>query len=104
MTISLSTLTILIHGIELGIKLLDDVRASMLRFSAEKYPKNLNSVNQIVKLAKKERCTAGQLTLAWLMAQGDDTIPIPGTKKIKYLKEDLGALEAKLTEQDNVEI
>jgi aryl-alcohol dehydrogenase-like predicted oxidoreductase len=76
----------------------------MLRFSAEKYPKNLNLVNQIVKLAKKERCTAGQLALAWLMAQGDDTIPIPGTKKIKYLEEDLGALEAKLTEQDNVEI
>jgi aryl-alcohol dehydrogenase-like predicted oxidoreductase len=81
-----------------------NVRASMLRFSAEKFPKNLNLVNQIVKLAKKKRCTAGQLTLVWLMAQGDDTIPIPGTKKIKYLEENLGALEAKLAEQDNVQI
>lgn len=76
----------------------------MLRFFGEKFPKDLNLVNQIVKPAKKKHCTAGQLTLAWLMAQGDDTIPIPGTKKIKYLEENLGALEAKLTEQDNVQI
>src|SRR5208282_6108439 len=72
-----------------------NVRASMLRFSAEKFPKNLNLVNQIVKLAKK-RCTAGQLTLAWLMAQGDDTIPISGTKKIKYLEENLGSVGSEI--------
>lgn len=82
----------------------DDVRRTLPRFSAENFPKNLKLVNQIAKLAEKKGCTAGQLNLAWLMAQGSDIIPIPGTKKIKYLEENMDVLEVKLTEQETLEI
>lgn len=61
-------------------------------------------VDGIGKLASKKGCTPGQLTLAWLMAQGEDIIPIPGTKKIKYLEENMGALNVKLTKAENEEI
>ena len=81
-----------------------DFRKLSPRFSPENFPKNLKLVDQMAELAKKKGCTAGQLTLAWLMAQGDDIIPIPGTKKIKYLEENLGALKIKLTADENAEI
>ena len=81
-----------------------DFRRFSPRFSAENFPKNLKLVDQIAELAKRKGCTAGQLTLAWLMAQGDDIFPIPGTKKIKYLEENLGALKIKLTAEENAEI
>jgi aryl-alcohol dehydrogenase-like predicted oxidoreductase len=81
-----------------------DGRVHLPRFSAENFPKNLKLVDKIAELARKKGCTTGQLTLAWLMAQGNDIIPIPGTKKIKYLEENLGALEVELTKEDNVEI
>lgn len=82
----------------------DDFRKYSPRFSAENFPKNLKLVDEIVKLAQKKGCTPGQLTLAWLMAQGDDIIPIPGTKKIKYLEENVGALSVKLTHEEVEEI
>ena len=78
----------------------DDFRRSVPRFSPENFPKNLKVVEELESLAKKKGCTPGQLTLAWLMAQGEDIIPIPGTKKIKYLEENLGALDVKFTEQE----
>lgn len=76
----------------------------MPRFSKENFPKNLKLVDGLAELAEKKGCTPSQLTLAWLMAQGDDIIPIPGTKKIKYLEENMGALKVKLTEEDVAEV
>ncbi|KAA6410691.1 MAG: Aldo keto reductase [Lasallia pustulata] len=81
-----------------------DYRRMSPRFSEENFPKNLKLVDEISALAKKKGCTPGQLTLAWLMAQGEDIIPIPGTKKIKYLEENLGAVDVKLTKEENTEI
>ena len=81
-----------------------DFRRMSPRFSEENFPKNLKLTDEIGALAKKKGCTPGQLTLAWLLAQGEDIIPIPGTKKIKYLEENLGALEVKLTGEEEQEI
>lgn len=74
------------------------------RFSAENFPKNLKLADALVNLAKKNGCSPSQLTLAWLMAQGEDIIPIPGTKKIKYLEDNQGALNVKLTPDEVKEI
>ncbi|KAK0106868.1 hypothetical protein ONS95_003590 [Cadophora gregata] len=82
----------------------DDFRLHSPRFSAENFDKNLKLVNGLEALAKKENCTAGQLTLAWLLAQGDDILPIPGTKKIKYLEENLEAFNVKLSKEEEAEI
>ncbi|TVY51804.1 Aldo-keto reductase yakc [NADP(+)] [Lachnellula cervina] len=81
-----------------------DFRTRAPRFSAENFPKNLKLVDNISALAQKKNCTPGQLSLAWLLAQGEDIIPIPGTKKIKYLEENLGALDVKLSESEESEI
>ena len=81
-----------------------DFRSSSPRFSAENFPKNLKLVERINDIAQKKGCTSGQLTLAWLLAQGEDVIPIPGTKKIKYLEENIAALDVKLTSSENAEI
>ena len=81
-----------------------DFRLGVPRFSEENFPKNLKLVDELNKIAEKKGCTAGQLTLAWLLAQGPDIIPIPGTKKIKYLEENLGALNVKLSSSENAEI
>lgn len=81
-----------------------DFRKMSPRFFAENFPKNLILADELVKLAKKKGCTPSQLTLAWLMAQGDDVIPIPGTKKIKYLEDNQGALNVKLTTSESKEI
>lgn len=81
-----------------------DFRRLVPRFSKENFPKNLELVDRIVAIAKKKGCTAGQLTLAWLLAQGDDIIPIPGTKKVKYLEENVGALSVNLTEDEVKEV
>src|SRR5690349_4804138 len=81
-----------------------DFRKHAPRFSAENFPKNLKLVDGITSLAQKKGVTPGQLTLAWLLAQGEDIIPIPGTKKIKYLEENLGALDVKLSKEEEGEI
>jgi aryl-alcohol dehydrogenase-like predicted oxidoreductase len=81
-----------------------DFRRFSPRFSEENFPKNLKLVDALSSISKKKGCTPGQLTLAWLLAQGDDIIPIPGTKKIKYLEENLGALNVKLTREEEQEI
>lgn len=61
-------------------------------------------MNQLAKLASEKGVTPGQLSLAWLAAQGDDIISIPGTKKIKYLEENLEALHVQLSRQEEREI
>ena len=81
-----------------------DFRKAAPRFSEDNFAKNLKLVDEINELAKNKGCTPGQLTLAWLLAQGDDIIPIPGTKKIKYLEENMAALNVKLTSSEKLEI
>jgi len=78
----------------------NDWRRRSPRYSAENFPKNLKLVEELSSIAQKKGCTPGQLTLAWLLAQGDDIIPIPGTKKIKYLEENMGALKINLTDAE----
>lgn len=82
----------------------NDWRRTAPRFSEENFPKNLQLVDQLTDIANKKGCTTGQLTLAWLMRQGEDIIPIDGTKRIKYLEDNMGALNVKLTAQEDKEI
>lgn len=81
-----------------------DFRKMSPRFSKENFPKNLKLVDEIGALAKKKGITASQLTLAWLLAQDKLVIPIPGTKKIKYLEENMGAIDVKLTAEETRDI
>jgi len=82
----------------------DDWRKEMPRFSDENFSKNLQIVNQLRALATKKGCSLGQLTLAWILAQGDDFIPIPGTTKIKNLEDNAGAAQVKLNKEDEEEV
>jgi aryl-alcohol dehydrogenase-like predicted oxidoreductase len=81
-----------------------DFRAFAPRFSKENFPKNLKLADQLFSIAQRKGVTPAQLTLAWLMAQGQDIFPIPGTTKVERLKENLGAFEVKLSEQEVGEI
>lgn len=81
-----------------------DRRRVLPRFSKENFPKNLDLVNTITRLAEKRGYTAGQLTLAWVMAQGEDFIPIPGTTKVKNFNENLESMKIRLTPEENKEI
>lgn len=78
----------------------NDFRRSIPRFSKDNFGRNLQLVEVLKGIAEKKGCTSGQLTLAWLMCQGPDIFPIPGTKKIKYLEENMGALGVELTEAE----
>ena len=69
----------------------DHRQAAFPRFMEENRDINVKLVNQFKALADKKGCTISQLSLAWLLKQGDDIIPIPGTKKVKYLEENWGA-------------
>jgi aryl-alcohol dehydrogenase-like predicted oxidoreductase len=82
----------------------DDARLYLPRFSEENFPKNLEIVDKINQLAKKKGCTPGQLALAWLMKQGKNVIPIPGTRQLKYLEENLGSLKVNLTKKETQEL
>ncbi len=75
----------------------DDYRRNNPRFQGANFDKNLALVDQVNALAQARGCTPGQLALAWVLAQGEDLVPIPGTKRIAYLDENLGALEVVLT-------
>ena len=77
-----------------------DYRRNSPRFQGENFQKNLELVKRVEEIAKEKKCTPSQLALAWLLAQGQDIIPIPGTKRRKYLEENGGALNVKLTPQD----
>ena len=78
----------------------DDFRRNNPRFQGENFQRNLALVEKVGALARQKGCTPGQLALAWVMAQGDDVVPIPGTKRRKYLEENLGALDVRLTRED----
>ncbi|CVK90695.1 related to pyridoxine 4-dehydrogenase [Fusarium proliferatum] len=78
----------------------EDLRRMLPRFSPENFPKNLVLVERLKALADEKGCTPGQLVLAWLSALGEDIIPIPGTKKIKYMEENLGALKVQLSPEE----
>jgi aryl-alcohol dehydrogenase-like predicted oxidoreductase len=67
------------------------------RFQGENFQRNLALVNQVRALASQKNCTPAQLAIAWLLQQGEDLVPIPGTKRVSYLLENLGALEIELT-------
>lgn len=75
----------------------DDVRRSHPRFQGENFEKNLKLVDHIHEIARGKGCTATQLALAWVMAQGDDMAPIPGTRRREHLKENVGAVNVQLT-------
>jgi aryl-alcohol dehydrogenase-like predicted oxidoreductase len=74
----------------------DDYRRSSPRFQGENFQRNLALVKQVEEIAREKQCTPAQLALAWVLAQGDDIVPIPGTKRRKYLQENVGALEVVL--------
>lgn len=75
----------------------NDYRRRTPRFQGNNFQKNLQLVERIRQIAAEKRCAPAQLALAWVLAQGDDVVPIPGTKRRKYLDENLGALEVELT-------
>jgi aryl-alcohol dehydrogenase-like predicted oxidoreductase len=78
----------------------DDFRRFHPRFTGENFQKNIGLVHEVEAMAREKGCTTAQLALAWVLAQGDDIVPIPGTKHIKYLDQNIGALEVKLTSED----
>ena len=78
----------------------DDWRRNQPRFQGANFQKNLELVKLIEQMAKQKGCTPAQLALAWLLHQGEDIVPIPGTKRVKYLEENVGALNVKLTPED----
>jgi aryl-alcohol dehydrogenase-like predicted oxidoreductase len=78
----------------------DDFRRSNPRFMGDNFAKNLDLVGQVRKLAAEKGATAGQLALAWVLTQGDDVVPIPGTRRVHYLEENVGALDVNLTAYD----
>ncbi len=82
----------------------DDYRRNTPRFQGENFQKNLDLVHRVEEIAKQKHCTPSQLALAWVLAQGDDIVPIPGTKRRKYLEENVGALDVKLTKDDLAKI
>jgi len=82
----------------------DDYRRFSPRFQGENFQKNLDLVNKLSELAVSKKCKPSQLALAWVMAQGDYIFPIPGTKKVKYLEENAGALDIYLSAEELQEI
>lgn len=78
----------------------DDYRRFTPRFQGENFQRNLDLVARIREMANEKGCTPGQLALAWVLAQGDDIVPIPGTKRVEYLEENVGALDVQLSPDD----
>jgi aryl-alcohol dehydrogenase-like predicted oxidoreductase len=78
----------------------DDYRRTTPRFQAENFQRNLDLVTRIGEIAHEKHCTPAQLALAWVLAQGNDIVPIPGTKRRKYLQENIGAIDVDLMSED----
>jgi aryl-alcohol dehydrogenase-like predicted oxidoreductase len=78
----------------------DDYRRTAPRFQGENFQRNLDLVSQVSEIAAEKRCTPAQLALAWVLAQGEDIVPIPGTKRRKYLRENVDALDMMLNADD----
>jgi aryl-alcohol dehydrogenase-like predicted oxidoreductase len=81
-----------------------DFRANYPRFQGENFLRNLDLVSRLERLATKKHCTLTQLAIAWVLSRGEDIIPIPGTKKLKYLEENLAAMGVRLSPQDLAEL
>jgi aryl-alcohol dehydrogenase-like predicted oxidoreductase len=77
-----------------------DWRLTNPRFAEEAFADNLKLADTVKELAAKKKCTPAQFALAWVLAQGNDVIPIPGTKRVRYLEDNMGALAVQLTEAD----
>jgi len=77
-----------------------DFRKNHPRFQGENFEKNIELVREVEKMAEEKGCTTAQLALAWVLAQGEDIVPIPGTKHVKYLDQNIGALDVKLSDED----
>ncbi|KAK8113456.1 aldo-keto reductase [Apiospora sp. TS-2023a] len=82
----------------------DDTRSRHPRFSEEHFAGNLKLVETLAGIAKEKGCTPGQLSLAWVLSQGEDFIPIPGTKRVKYLEENADAVKVQLSSDDEKKI
>jgi aryl-alcohol dehydrogenase-like predicted oxidoreductase len=78
----------------------DDYRRNSPRFQGENFRKNLDLVRRVEEIAKENACTPSQLALAWVLAQGEEIVPIPGTKRRKYLEENVGGFDVQLTAKD----
>jgi len=78
----------------------DDFRKHSPRFQGENFTRNLELVDRVKELADRKQCTPGQLALAWLLAQGEHIVPIPGTKKRERLRENLGAVDVELSQDE----
>jgi aryl-alcohol dehydrogenase-like predicted oxidoreductase len=78
----------------------NDWRRMSPRFEGENFQRNLDLVDRVRELAHTKNCTPAQLAIAWLLKQGEDLVPIPGTKRVSYLLENLGALEIELTTEE----
>lgn len=78
----------------------DDDESNSPRFQGDNFQRNLDLVERVEEIARRKRCTPGQLALAWLLAQGEDVVPIPGTKQRRYLEENVAALNVELTGAD----
>ncbi|KZT18988.1 Aldo/keto reductase [Neolentinus lepideus HHB14362 ss-1] len=81
-----------------------DIRRNVPRYSKENFPNILKITDGLKAIGERHGATAGQVSLAWLLAQGDDIILIPGTKSVKYLKENLGAASVKLSQDEVSEV
>ncbi|QEH37900.1 General stress protein 69 [Aquisphaera giovannonii] len=82
----------------------DDYRRNAPRFQGDNFRKNLQLVEKVGEIARARGCSPSQLALAWVLAQGEDIVPIPGTKRLKYLEENLGALDVSLTADDLAQV
>jgi aryl-alcohol dehydrogenase-like predicted oxidoreductase len=82
----------------------DDFRLANPRFQGENFSRNLDLAERVTQMAVDKRCTPGQLALAWLVAQGNDVVPIPGTKRRRYLDDNVGALDVKISQDDLAKI
>lgn len=78
----------------------DDYRRQSPRFQGENFQRNLDLVTRVQDLAEEKGCTPAQLAIAWVLAQGTDIVPIPGTKRRKYLEQNLAALNVRLSAED----
>jgi aryl-alcohol dehydrogenase-like predicted oxidoreductase len=78
----------------------DDFRRFHPRFTGDNFQRNIALVREVEAMAKEKGCTTAQLALAWVLAQGEDVVPIPGTKRIRYLDENIAALDVALSDDD----
>ena len=78
----------------------DDFRRRQPRFQGDNFQKNLDLVRHVEEVASRKGCTPAQLALAWLLHQGDDIVPIPGTTRVENLEDNVGALGVTLTKRD----